>query len=83
MAAKKSEAENTTVEAPAATDEAKITIDGTEYAVSDLSDEAKAQINSLRYIEVELQRLQAQAAVLNTAKRAYGASLKALLSADD
>ena len=43
---------------------AKITIDGKEYDVDTLSDETKAQLGSLQYVDSELARLQAQAATL-------------------
>ena len=90
MAAKKAAKEETVASettvpeaaAPAA-GAPKITIDGTEYAVADLSNEAKGQIQSLRYIEGEMARLQAQAAILNTAKQAYGANLKRILAASE
>ena len=55
---------------------AKITIDGKEYDSDDLSDEAKGQIISLQYVQGELQRISHQAAVLETAKLAYGRALK-------
>jgi hypothetical protein len=87
MAAKKAATEEiataeTTVPetaAPAA-GQPRITIDGVEHLVADLSDAAKGQIQSLRYIEAEMARLQAQAAVLNTAKQAYGNNLKRILA---
>ena len=58
---------------------AMITIDGTEYDVEALSDESKAQLVSLQYVDSELQRLQAQAAALQTARIAYGRALKETL----
>jgi len=58
---------------------AKITIDGKEYDSDDLSDEAKGQIISLQYVQGELQRISHQAAVLETAKLAYGRALKQAL----
>ena len=39
---------------------ATITIDGKEYDVETLSDETKAQLGSLQYVDSELARLQAQ-----------------------
>ncbi len=59
---------------------ATITIDGTEYDVETLSDESKAQLGSLQYVDSELARLQAQAAALQTARIAYGRSLKETLA---
>jgi cell division protein ZapA (FtsZ GTPase activity inhibitor) len=58
---------------------ATITIDGKEYDVDSLSEESKAQLVSLRYVDSELSRLQAQAATLQTARIAYGRALKQTL----
>ena len=58
---------------------ATITIDDKEYDVDSLSDESKAQLGSLRYVDSELARLQAQAAALQTARIAYGRALKQTL----
>ena len=58
---------------------ATITIDGKEYDVETLSDETKAQLGSLQYVDSELARLQAQAAALQTARIAYGRALKQTL----
>ena len=58
---------------------ATITIDGKEYDVESLSDETKAQLGSLQYVDSELARLQAQAAALQTARIAYGRALKQTL----
>ena len=56
-----------------------IKIDNQDYDLDQLSDEAKAQLASLQFVEQELARLQAQAAVLQTARIAYANSLKAAL----
>jgi cell division protein ZapA (FtsZ GTPase activity inhibitor) len=58
---------------------ATITIDGNEYDVETLSDEIKAQLGSLQYVDSELARLRAQAAALQTARMAYGRALKQIL----
>jgi prefoldin subunit 5 len=58
---------------------ATITIDGKEYDTDSLSDETKAQLGSLRYVDSELARLQAQVAALQTARIAYGRALKETL----
>jgi len=52
-----------------------ITIDNKEYELDDLSAEAKAQLQSVQFVDAELQRLQAQAAVLQTARIAYAKAL--------
>ena len=57
----------------------KVTIDDKEYDLDTLSDECKAQLASIQFVEQELARLQAQAAVLQTAKAAYLQVLKASL----
>ena len=56
-----------------------IIIDEKEYDTDVLSDEAKAQIVSLQFVDQELQRLNAQAAVLQTARIAYSKALSDLL----
>ena len=43
--------------------EAMLKINDKEYKVSDLSDEAKAQLQSLRFSEAEIQRLKMQLSV--------------------
>jgi hypothetical protein len=55
---------------------AKITIDGKEYDTDALSDASKTQLVNLRFVDNELQRLQAQAAVLETARQVYVRALK-------
>ena len=56
-----------------------IKIDNQEYDYDTLSDNAKAQLQSLQFCDAELARLQAQAAVLQTARMAYSNALKAAL----
>ena len=53
-----------------------ITIDNQNYDLETLSDEAKNQLVSLQFVDAELQRLQAQAEVLQTARLAYANALK-------
>ena len=62
-----------------AENEAKINIDGIDYLVSELSDDAKAQIQSLQYVEKEIVGLNAKLAVFGTAKMAYQNALKGML----
>ena len=57
----------------------KITVDGIEYNTEDLSDNGKAQLASLQFLEVQMNKLQNEIAVFQTAKAAYGAALKAEL----
>ena len=58
---------------------AKITIDNQDYDTEKLSDNAKAQLISIQYVDQELARLQAQAAALQTARMAYANALKEAL----
>ena len=58
---------------------ATITIDGKEYDVDKLSDEAKNQLGALQFSDAEIQRLQAQLAMMQTARVAYANALKIAL----
>ena len=58
-----------------------INIDNVEYDTDKLSDEAKAQLVSLQFCDQELQRLQAQAAAIQTARMAYAKALQSALPA--
>ena len=57
----------------------KITIDEKEYDLENLSDDAKAQLASIQYVDAELLRLHAQIAALQTARIAYANALNGLL----
>lgn len=63
-------------------DEQKITIDGTEYLLSALSEEAKSQITNLKFVENEIMQLKAKLAIASTAKLAYQAALKNAIPQD-
>lgn len=54
-------------------------IDNIEYDLDTLSDEAKAQLQSIQFVDQELARLQAQVAAMQTARNAYVNALKAAL----
>ena len=56
-----------------------IKIDNKEYDLDTLSDECKAQLASIQFVEQELARLQAQAAAYQTARMAYAKALQAAL----
>ena len=56
-----------------------IKVDNIEYERDTLSDEAKKQLQMLQYVDSELSRLQAQTAVLQTARIAYANALKQAL----
>ena len=54
----------------------KITVDGIEYNTEDLSDNGKAQLASLQFLEVQMNKLQNEISVFQTEKAAYVAALK-------
>ena len=53
-----------------------IKIDGKDYIVEDLSDEARKNLNSLQYVKSEIQNLEAKIAVYKTAEIGYSKALK-------
>jgi hypothetical protein len=53
-----------------------ITVDGIEYNTEDLSDNGKAQLASLQFLEVQMNKLKNELAVYQTARAAYVAALK-------
>ena len=59
---------------------AAITIDNIEYDTDTFSAEAKNQLTSIQFVDSELARLNAQAAVLQTARIAYANALKEALA---
>lgn len=59
---------------------ATVTIDGKEYDSEKLSDATKTQLMNLSFCDSELRRLQAQAAVVETARQVYGNALRESLS---
>jgi hypothetical protein len=58
---------------------AKITIDEKEYETDDMSDDAKAQLQSLQFVDSEITRNQMKAAALQTARNAYAQALQTAL----
>jgi hypothetical protein len=56
-----------------------ISIDDKQYEFESLSDEAKAQLASIQFVDSELARLQAKAAALQTARMAYSKALQEAL----
>jgi hypothetical protein len=56
-----------------------IKIDNIDYDTEKFSDEAKAQLVSLQFCDQELQRLQAQAAAIQTDRMAYAKALQSAL----
>ncbi|NEV61120.1 hypothetical protein G3446_04255 [Thiorhodococcus minor] len=61
----------------------KITIDGKDYAVGKLSEEARNQVVNLRVCDQEIAHLKQRLAIAQTARAAYASGLrKALASAE-
>jgi hypothetical protein len=58
---------------------AKIMIEGIEYETDGLSDNGKAQLASLQFLEAQMHKLRNEIAVYSTAKNGYLATLKAEL----
>jgi hypothetical protein len=54
----------------------KLTIDGTEYSLNTLSDEVKAQVATLRYIDDQITDLQNKVLVFRAARVQYVQKLK-------
>jgi len=53
-----------------------VTIDGTEYNLADLSENARNQVTNLRVTDQEIARLQQQLAIYQTARTAYANALQ-------
>ena len=58
----------------------KITVDDVEYNLDDLSDEAKTQILNIQFVDAQLQQLNNELAVSDTARIGYTNALKAELT---
>ena len=54
----------------------KITIDGIEYNSEDLTDNGKAQLASLQFLEAQMKKIQSEISVYQTARNSYIAALK-------
>jgi len=59
----------------------KVTVDGKEYAIDSISEDAKAQLLSLQAVDRRIENLQEELAILQTARIAYGNALKNALEA--
>jgi hypothetical protein len=57
----------------------KFTVDGIEYNTEDLSENGKAQLASLQFLELQRRKIKDEIAVYNTAKASYITGLKAEL----
>ena len=58
-----------------------VTIDGTEYNLADLSDNARQQLANLSAADAEIRRIEAQLAMARTARQAYARALQRELPA--
>lgn len=57
-----------------------INIDGVNYDLSDLSDNAKAQLVNIQFVDAQIQQLNNEWAVADTARIGYTNALKAELA---
>ena len=57
-------------------DTPSISIDGLDYPIDALSDNAKAQLASVQVVDRRIANLQEELAILQTARIAYGNALK-------
>lgn len=57
----------------------KVTVDGKDYALDSLSEDATAQLISLQAVDRRIENLQEELAILQTARIAYGNALKTAL----
>lgn len=60
----------------------KITVDGIDYNTEDLSDNGKAQLASLQFLEAQMNKLKSEMAVYQTARNSYVVALKEALEKD-
>jgi hypothetical protein len=61
----------------------KITIDSVEYQLDKLSDNAKAQLANLQFVDSQLQQLHNEWAVADTARIGYANALKKDINSAD
>ena len=57
----------------------KITVDGIEYNTEDLTENGKAQLASLQFLEAQMSKLKSEIAVYQTARNLYTSALKKAL----
>tara|TARA_B100000795_G_scaffold774_1_gene523 strand:- start:138 stop:350 length:213 start_codon:yes stop_codon:yes gene_type:complete len=61
----------------------KITIDGIEHKLADLSEECKAELESLQFCIGQLSHLNFEIAAMTTAKNAYALQVQKLLNKEE
>ncbi|WP_045214259.1 DUF6447 family protein [Desulfonatronovibrio magnus] len=57
-----------------------ITIDGIEYDTETMSDEAKAQLGSIQFVDRKIAELKAEVAAMQTARNGYARALSEILN---
>lgn len=62
---------------------ATLTFDGKEYETENMSEIARAQMASIALCDRKMRELQAEMAILQTAKRAYVLALKGELNSEE
>ena len=75
MKSKKVKKEASMDQEPSAT----VTVDDVEYKLSEMSDDAKAQISNIQFVDQQVRQLQNEWAVSDTARLGYQAALKSEL----
>ncbi|ELX10618.1 hypothetical protein Jab_2c27160 [Janthinobacterium sp. HH01] len=60
-------------------DELEVTVHGVSYKVSQLSEEAQAQVTNLQFVDSQIADMHAKLAVYQTARNSYEAALQLLL----
>ena len=60
-----------------------ITIDNKQYDTDTMSDEAKAQLGSIQFVDRKIAELKAEVAAMQTARNAYGKALTELLGKEE
>ena len=60
-------------------DKKKVSIDGKEYVLDDLSENAKAQLLNIQFVDAQIQQLNNEWAVADTARIGYTRALKSEL----
>ena len=62
---------------------ANITIDGMDYDLDEMSDNAKAQLESLVAVDKKIGEMQQDMAILQTARNAYAVALRDAITDTD
>jgi len=60
-----------------------ISIDGKDYDLDELTENVKANITSLKFIESEINRIKLKEAAMLTARNAYALAIKEGITEDD